>query len=1637
MSSRAHRHSTPWYTLFTAIIFTLLLLSNGCDTSGESVDNKAPKTPQTVDKTSASQPDTPEAPVTEAPAFSYQKATVISTGHGPEICLDFTQALDGSGDTLYQDYLLSDKNLTVSRVQAQRMCLTGGKPGDTVFLTLRAGLPAHSGDTLPEDFELNISLENQDPSVSFTRGFILPLDVAKGLPVTTVNLDTCWLGVLRLPPSAISRIYTGFFANRQFSDTLVAQVNDLLGNLIWLGSMDVVSEPNKPVTTLLNLREMATKGKPGLYFVIGSTSPMESTAGILESSNLPNKLAGQLVLETDLSLTSYHGANGMTVTVRSYATAQPVTGATLTLVSRNLEELGTITTDSQGVAKFPAGLLRGRGASTPTLLTATHGNDVAILDLRATPLDLSDRDITGREPIQGMDAYLYTDRGVYRPREVVNLMAMLRDAKGNAVSDAPLTITINRPDGKTYLRTLVHPKQGGAIHIPLQLPKTAMRGIWHASAQVDPHAPPVGKRSFQVEDFVPERLSIALHTAPNRITPDAEATITLQADFLYGAPGNELGTEATVNMAPDPAPFGGAYSDYTFTMEQPNLVYTVPDMPSTDANGAATFPLALKTLRETAGAERLFQYPVRAQTVVRVREPGGRVSSQAVHIPVLAQQNYLGLRPLFHDGYAPVAQPTKFDLIAVDAAGQRIAFTEAKVSWKRIKTSWQWSRTNGSWGYERVERIADTQTQTVSIAVDSPARVEQMLDWGKYLLEVTHPQTGTTISQPFYVGWGDPTDDRPDRLDVRLDKATYQAGDTATLHINSPVAGEAFVVIANEEVLATLPVSVPAGGKTVSIPVSKDWKPGAYALVSLYQPLTSRQEHTPARAVGLAWIGLDMAKQTLQVSLDSPSEVRPRTTITVPIHVRGASSAHVTLAAVDEGILQLTNFASPSPAGHFFARRRLGTSIQDYYDKLIEATGPMGAIRQGGDISGASGSLAAVPLRILSLFSGVVPVDSSGKAEIPLELPEFQGRLRLMAVAWDHSSVGAASTPMTVRDPLVADIILPRFLAPQDTAEGTMLLQNMDAPQGLYKVFLHTEGMLKVTHPPLKAELAPGKRVLLPITLQATGAGTGTITATITGPAFKASITRQMAIRPGFGTVYAQTSTPLDPKANLIFDADLLQKALAAANLPQNIAIGAVDASIQVGGIPGVDVPALLRWLDRYPYGCLEQTTSRAMPLLYLNEVAAQMGFKQQNAMEHRIRDAVDRIGDMQNNDGSLNMWPGRWRADPWVTVFAMDFLVRAQLQGHRVPETMLEGVKTYLSALVRSNAHNAPAEAVAYAHKVLAQAGVLLTADMRYFHDSDPALSTTGWANIGRALDLVGDKDRAQHSYGQALALLGSNHESPPAPYAWGDRDLALVVANAAESGRMELAREMMQRGGEFSSANSSRTTTQEAAWKLLAVHGLLKGTGEPSATLDGKPLPVRNGMLMVTLPHITQAAEQSILPRELVNLGMDAVWATVSFDITSAQPLPAQTHERLSLKREYLTLDGAPLDLATLQRNDRFMVRLTLQSAEPVHSHRQILVADMLPAGVEAEGFITHTPPAEEQPPIRQQMDDRVMLVHRFETLPCHFVHKDPQPLVTSYIARAVTPGTFTLPPAEAADMYDPTFAVRTTSGMLTIAP
>ena len=1595
--------------------------------------------------------DAPRAGLPQVDGMAFVRLRTEMNQAEPRACLEFSQNLSTDASINYADYLVMDPATTYQTdVSGNLLCLSGLPFEPERQVTIREGLPSASGERTEYDETFTLTFGDRPSYVGFAgSGVILPRSEADGIAIETVIVSRLHVEVLRVPDRILSQHY---LAQGETNDEggwgywSFNNAGEDVGVQVYEGEIDIAngSLRNSAVTTVFALGAALRELRPGAYVVkVKDASPGAGQRGQGEGDSPASSY--RWILYTDMALQTFSGATGIDVVVRSLRTARPLPNTTVTLIAYNNEELARARTDRDGRVHFAEALVNGDGPARARYVMAYGAEgDFTALDLQRPALDLSDRGVDGRYAPADIDAYLYTERGIYRPGERVRLIGLIRDQIGRAISDRPSTLVVYRPNGTEARRIrMTEAVDGGAIAKNIEVDRSAPRGVWRAELLVDGQEAVAGNVSWSVEDFVPQRLRVQIEANESVLRRGQTRPINVQADFLYGAPGAGLAVEGEGRLMIDPTPFPdfAQYSfgraDETFSEQFFQLAPTV-----TDGQGRAQLLMQLPSEPETT-------LPLRARMIASVADPGGRMVREDFVVPVRLRDLYIGLMPTFENRRAGPGERVAYDVIALNADGRRVAVRG--VQWQLVREDWSydWYLDNGAWRWRRTGRDIPVDGATVNIGAGDALRIaKDGLREGSYRLIVRDTASGAESSQRFGVGWGGPADDdaTPDMVSVVAPTDPVRPGARARVQIRPPYAGEAQIVVATDRVIETRTVRVDADGATIDLPVTADWGSGAYVLVTVMTPRDPVALPVPRRAIGVAYVPVDMGNRTLQVEAGAGLQnVRPRTTITVPVQVRnapGGERVRVAIAMVDEGILNITRYQSPNPVDYFFGRRALGVDVRDDYGRLLNPNlGAPATARQGGDSLGGEG-LTVVPTRTVAIVSDIVEV-RGGRANIEVQIPDFNGTLRLMAVAWSDSAVGQDAEQIIVRDPVVAELILPRFLAPGDEAQGTLNIDNVEGPNGAYTVTVSGSQTAQIAAQPRRFTLNRGQRQTALIPIAGGPLGVGTISLRLDGPNGFTSIERSYDIqsRAPFMPITITTMEPLAAGASWRAPSDAL-----AAFQP------GAQALISFSNLAGIDPAPLLDELYRYPYGCTEQLTSVAMPLLYYNTLASEANRQRDPRITRRLQDAVTQILDRQGPDGAFGLWhAGDGYASPWLGAYAADFLWRAQRAGLAVPRQPMQQAYAALRRVARLNDFGSVgynfevyrwpgsndteqllrSRAAAYALYVLAKAGEADIGQLRYYHDThlNNEPSPLARAQIGAALYHMGDRARSRNAFRQAERALGYRntgdwYQSPL-------RDLAGVLALAAEAEDTEMVNRLRQRL-ERDAPDADRLMTQEQAQLLLAANALLERTGPVNVSLNGQQMAER---------RIIADAQRLASGLVFRNNARGTVWRSLSLSGAPRQAPPAM-QAGYAIDKRVFRMDGSIADIENVRQGDRVVIVVSGQP-DGARNYPTVLV-DLLPAGLEIEtvlspadvggtnwdgtartgpfhwvGDITYAQVAEAR-------DDRFVASANI-TGSFRF----------AYIARAVSPGRYALPAAQVEDMYRPGVMARTATGSIRIAP
>ncbi|MDB5651366.1 MAG: alpha-2-macroglobulin, partial [Hyphomicrobiales bacterium] len=1040
----------------------------------------------------------------------------------------------------------------------------------------------------------------------------------------------------------------------------------------------------------------------------------------------------------------------------------------------------------------------------------------------------------------------------------------------------------------------------------------------------------------------------------------------------------------------------------------------------TDAQGRATVTVPIPEV----SAPR----PVEAKIVLRAGEPGGRAVERVVTLPIRPAKGLIAIRKNFTD--LAEGSIASFDVAVVSVDGRRVPVKGLQWSLARISNEYQWYNSEGRWGFERVKssrRIADGR---VDVTASDMARISAAVGWGAHRLDISSDDGSfAPTSIRFDVGWsGDATADTPDLLEVTLDKADYKDGDEMKLRIASRFAGKANVAIVSDKVHEIRMADIKPGDNEVTLTVKKDWGAGAYAVAFVHRPLDQQAKRMPGRALGLSWFNIDKQARSLSVDLGTPEKMEPRRPLSIPVRIGGLSpgeEALITVAAVDIGILSLTRYQAPDASAFFFGQKQLSTEIRDLYGLLIDGMqGVRGSIRSGGD-AGASAEGNRPTQEPLARYSGVVKVGADGTAQVTFDIPAFNGAVRVMAVAWSKDKVGQASKDIVIRDPVVVQATLPRFLSLGDVSRMHVQIDNVEGAAGDYNVALSVQGPLSVAADAQRRTLtlAKGARAPLSIPVTTTGLGRGTIEIRLTGPGFDATQSFAVNVQAGSGQIYRRVVRPLPAGGSVSISNDLLAEFVA----------GTGSVSVAVAPFGAIDVPALLQALDRYPYGCSEQTVSRALPLLYVNKLASQQMLPADTDVAARVNDSIARVLSRQDSDGAFGLWSTEGAGnDLWLDSFVTDFLTRAREAGYAVPERSFDLAVTRLRNQV-VNAGEVTREqgpAVAYAIYVLARNGRPIMGDLRYLTDTKLASFDTvlARAQLGAALSMLGDRTRSQTVFNSAATLLRQAQTSLVSRPDYGSRlrDSAGLMTLAAEAGADRSLISLAGIAVQQDRAATRNISTQEMSWMVLAASALSAQGQDLSLTVAGQP---HQGALYRTFPA---AALTSALA--IGNAGQGQAQIVVTTSGNPSQPEPAASLG-YQIERSYFTLDGKPKNMAAIRQNDRFVVVLKVTELEAAYG--RLLLVDRLPAGLEIDNpslfdggsvdALAFAKPTVEAT-YTEYRDDRFVAAFQRDG-------SEKASFNVAYIVRAVTPGRYVYPSASIEDMYRPERFGRTGFGSLEV--
>ena len=1534
---------------------------------------------------------------------------------------------DANGAVVKGSWVLDDKGLVLRfpSVEAAK----------DYEVTLKAGLSAADGTRLGKDDTRKVHTGELDPAVGFaSQGSVLPARESRGLPVVSINVPEVDVEFLRVSEKQLPKFFAEYQrGGRRGSWDLDSEYGDStpLGKLaepVYLNRFVLGGKPNERVLTYLPIQDIRELQDPGLYFAV-----MKRTG----------KFAGEFETAfftvSDIGLHTRAYKDKLFVHTASLQDGSATGSVELKVLDARGEAVLAGKTDGNGNALLNYTLDAGH------VLVATRGKDVSMLPFNQPALDLSEFAVAGREQAW-FDVFAWSGRDLYRPGETVRISALLRDNDGRPVpapkqgGGQPVFLRLKQPDGKVFRETRLQPGAQGYFSFEQAIPTEAPTGRWQVEFRTDPASKEaVQGMTLRIEEFLPERMKLDLDAAQPVLKPGEALKLKATAAYLYGAPasGNRFTAKLAVAIEQHPLDQLPGYFFGDPTMELPKDAKDIIDT-TLPENGVLQEDIALP-------AEAKPRSPIAAIVSGSVYETGGRTVNRTLKRVLWPANALVGIRPLFDDKDGADANANAgFEVVRVDAGGKPQPGKALKATLVRELRDYHWNYDeDGGWDYDFTRRFENKDTRTLDVGAGA-SKIDFPVEWGEYRLDVFDPATGLTTRYPFRAGWSwddqnRGLDARPDKVKLALDRTGYKAGDTLKVTVTPPHAGKGLLMVESDRMLYVQAIDAKPGS-TFSIPVTKDWeRHDVYVTALVFRGGSAPSKITPARAVGVVHVPMDRRDRRVAVGLSVPKQMRPEQNLPVTVSVPELAGqlAHVTVSAVDVGILNITRFPVPDANAQFFAQRRFGVDAYDIYGRVIESfEGGSAKIRFGGDMALSALPQAKRPtsrVQTVDLFSGPVKLDGKGNARVALKVPDFNGTLRVSALVYSDTRYGNRDRETVVRAPIVAEASLPRVLAPGDRSTVTLDVQNFTGKAGVFKVTVNGEGPLDIGEGSRTTDLAvDAKRTLtFPVTADE-GYTTAKVRVRVEGNGFKVDRRYDVPVRAGWPAVLRSRTQVLDS----------LTPVEMGAGFADGLMPGSVTARMTVSALPPIPFASALKGALEYPYGCAEQTTSKGYAALELDDATAKMlGIDGLDAKKRRERmeGAFGRLASMQVSNGHFSMWGDDDYVNPGLTPYIAEFLLDAREGGFAVPDAVLQKALTRLNEdLLAGGAQfygydrrdHLKFANQAYAGYVLARVNRAPLGTLRALYDNERGKSLTGLplVHLGIALSLQGDKTRGAKAIAEGFARTGDRPDYL-GDYGTKLRDDALMIALVHERklAKPEFDRRAISLGRELDARRNSGwlwLSTQEQValarlGKALMVDQKKLVSGQWSIGGDAEAVaPVR--LFGRSVDHAALARGLRFVPE-----GSPPLYA--SLDVAGIpRSAPAPDNRQIGIERRYYTTDGKEWKGGTLKEGEALIVRvgITANVAMP-----DALFTDLLPAGLEIENF--NLGDAKQWAEV---VVDGIAISDRGSAADVkHEEFRDDRYVAALkldrgdtakvfYLVRAVTPGTYTVPPSLVEDMYRP---------------
>ena len=1331
--------------------------------------------------------------------------------------------------------------------------------------------------------------------------------------------------------------------------------------------------------------------------------------------------------------------NKLWIAVNNILDTKPVAKAQVTIYNFQLQPIGKGETNGEGLVEItPKGV--------PFIAVAEADKQKAYVRVvDGEEQSVSQFDVGGKDIQKGLKGFIYGERGVWRPGDTLHISFMLEDREKRIPDKHPVALEIYNPRGQFYTKMISTQGTNGFYTFAVPTQADDPTGLWNAYVKVGGTA---FHKSLRIETIKPNRLKItlALPTILQASSKDVYAPLT--SSWLTGATASRLKAKVEMSLSKVNTQFKN-YGQYLFNNPATDFTTVRADVFNgvLDAEGRAGVNIQLPVATGAPGM-------LNATLTTRVFEPGGDASIYSQTVPFSPFTSYVGINLNQPKGkYIETDKDHVFDIVTVNDQGQPVNRSNLEYKIYRISWSWWWENGEESFGTyinnSSITPVASGNLQTTGGKASFKFRINYP-DWGRYLVYVKDRESGHATGGTVYIDWPDwrGRSNKTDPSGIKmlafsLDKDSYEIGETATAIIPAAAGGRALVSLENgSTVLQQQWLEVSDQGDTkLTFKITPEMAPNVYLHISLLQPHAQTVNDLPIRMYGIAPVFVTNRQTILQPQIKMPEVLRPETDFNVTVSEKSGKPMTYTLAIVDDGLLDLTNFKTPDPWNEFYAREALGIRTWDMYDDVLGASGGRysSLFSTGGDASLKPADAKANRFKPVVKFIGPFYLAKGKQQTHTLKLPMYVGSVRAMVVAGQDSAYGNAEKTAFVRTPLMLLSTLPRVLSTQEEITVPVNVFAMENQVKNVTVSLEASGAgVQITGNRQQSLTfdQPGDQLAY-FTLK-TGSKTGkaTIHLTASGNGQQTKETIEIEVRNPNPVVTLRNSQWIEAgqEAELSYT-------LAGSSSANN------QVQLEVSRIPSVDISRRFDFLYNYQHHCTEQLTSKALPLLFVSQFKA-VDEQEVEKIKTNVQEAIRQIYARQLPNGGFVYWPGNAVADEWITSYTGMFLTLAQEKGYAVHPNVLNKWKRFQRAAAQN--WRMPQEASnwqiwqselqqAFRLYTLALAGAPEYGAMNRMKEQ-PGLSIQAKWRLAAAYALTGKmKPAGELVYNAETTVIP--YSSMNLIYGSSDRDEAMILETLI---LMKRDRDALQQAKKVSQnlAQENWFSTQSTAFALMAMGRLaeqLSGTLDFTWSWNGKQQPAVKSAKAVFEKEIATSPKSgtvSVKNKGKGALSVDLITRTQLLNDT----LPAIA-DNIRLDVKYTDMAGSPISVEDIRQGTDFMSAVTLSNISGTSDYSNLALTHIIPSGWEIYNERMIVPEASssnsnEANTPESSADKYTYKDIRDDRVLTYFDLRRGESKTFTVRLQATYAGNFILPAIQCEAMYDAVVQARTKAGRTTVS-